>query len=67
MVKTTGLPKLLTLQEAFAATAASSARHNTTCHKISTPGCTYLSSNGNAGTRTNVMQWLTAEIILACV
>ena len=62
MVKTPGLPDVLTVQEALAATAASSAGHTTTCHKISTLDSTCLSSNGNAGS-----QWLTAKIILAGV
>jgi len=66
MVETPVLPDLLTVQEAFAATAAFSARHNTTCHKISTPDL-WISSNGCADSQTNVMQRLTAEIILACV
>jgi len=36
MVKTPVLPDVLAVQEAFAATAASSAGHTTTCHKMNT-------------------------------
>ncbi len=66
MVKTPVLPDVLTVQEAFAATSASSARHNNTCQKMSNPDLG-ISSNVCADWQTKVMEGLTAEIVLVHV